>query len=200
MRTPRLSEVPWLLLAWSADRSLIEGCDVRVAAASDEELADVRSKVADALRLIAERGPRFHIRIVRDVRRFLFAGVSGGRYIAGLQTCLIGVGYARRVPAIELAMTMIHEATHARLSRAGFRYRAACRERIERVCVAQEIAFAQRVPGSASAIDGVRQLLETKWWRTEERLEADTSELKTRGVPAWLINVLRWWWRKTGSD
>jgi len=171
-----------------------------VAAASDEEFADVLSKVTDALRLIAERGSRFHTRIVRDVRRFVFADVSGGRYIAGLQTCLIGVAYARRVPSIELAMTMVHESTHARLSKAGFRYVGECRERIERVCVAQEIAFAQRVPGSASAIDGVRGLLETKWWRPEERLEADISELKTRGIPKWLTEVLRWWRRKVGSQ
>jgi len=125
------------------------------------------------------------------VKRLLFADVSGGRYLAGLRTCLIGVGYARRVGSLDLALMIVHEATHARLSRAGFRYLGECRERIERICVAAEIAFAQRVPGSEAAVEKARALLESEWWNPQNSAEDTIAELRKRGVPAWVATILR---------
>src|SRR5881397_1363758 len=111
---PRLSELPWLLLTWLAHCRHVEGSEVCVAG-SAEDPRDVFARAGEALRLIATHGPRFSARLRRDVKRFLFADVSGARYLTGLQTCLIGVGYARRVTPLELAMTIVHEATHGRL-------------------------------------------------------------------------------------
>lgn len=193
---PRLSELPWLFLIWSARRRVVEGFQVCVAHSTDDG-GDVFTKFGEALRLIATHAPRLSARMRRDVRRFLFADVSGGRYLAGLQTCLIGAGYARRVAPLDLAMMLVHEATHARLSRAGFRYVRTCRERIERICVAAEIAFAQRVPGSEAAVDRARALQDTKWWDPERSLEDAIAELRKRGVPAWVTTILRRVTRRT---
>ena|SRR5437867_156669 len=186
----RLSELPWLLLVWSARRYVVVGCEVRVADSS-EAAGDVFTKVGAALHLIAKYSPRLSARLRGDLKRFLFADVSGGRYLVGLRTCLIGVGYARRVAPLELAMMMVHEATHARLSRSGFRYAGECRERIERICVAAEIAFAQRVPGSEAAVEKARALLDTEWWDPEKSAEDTIAELRKRGVPAWVTSILR---------
>src|SRR2546427_9194317 len=43
--------------------------------------------------------------------------------------------------AARLASTLVHEATHARLDRLGFRYAAERRARIEGICFRREIAF-----------------------------------------------------------
>lgn len=187
----RLSELPWLLLMWLGQRRRVEGSDVWVAGSADDA-GEVFTSVGAALQLIAKHGPRFSARLQRDVKRVLFAEVSGGRYLAGLQTCLIGVAYARRVAPLDLAMTIVHEATHGRLSRAGFRYEGECRERIERLCVGQEIAFAEQVPGSEAAVEKTRALLQTRWWTPEKTRQATMDELRELGVPAWLTHILRW--------
>jgi hypothetical protein len=86
---------------------------------------------------------------------------QASRYLAGLQTCLLGVTYVRRVAPLELAMMMVHEATHARLSQHGLAYVGECRQRIERLCVAAEIAFAENVPESDALVEKARALLQT---------------------------------------
>lgn len=192
----RLSELPWWLVMWTAEHRVIEGCDVRVAH-SAENAGDVFKKVGDALSLIARHRPRLAARLRRDVKHLLFADVSGGRYLAGLQVCLIAVGYARRVPPLELAMMIVHEATHARLSRAGFRYVGECRERLERICVRAEVAFAQCVPGSRAAVEKAQAMEQSQWWDPEKSAEATLAELRRRGVPAWVMAVLRRLVRRT---
>lgn len=188
---PRLSELPWLLLIWTARRRIVEGVRVCVSHSADDG-DDVFGKVAEALRLIARYAPRLSARMRRDVKRLLFADVSGGRYLAGLRTSMIGVDYARRAPPLELAMMFVHEATHARLARAGFPYLGECRERIERICIAAEIAFAEHVPGSETAIDNALALQETEWWTPERSADDAIDELRQRGVPKWITTILRW--------
>lgn len=182
-----LAELPWFLLIWLSERRIVEGCEVLVVGEDSEE---VFRKVGDALRLVREYGPRFHARLRRDVRRLLLTDTAGGTYLPGLNTCRIGIDYVRRVPPLDLAMMIVHEATHARLSRLGFPYVGECRERIERACVDTEITFARRVPGSEAAIERTRALLETQWWTLQNSTEATLAELKERGVPNWLTRIL----------
>ena len=184
-----MSELPWLLLIWTARRGIVEGVRVCVSHSADDG-DDVFGKVAEALRLIDMYAPRMSARMRRDVKRLLFADVSGGRYLAGLRTSMIGVDYARRAPPLELAMMFVHEATHARLAIAGFRYLGACRERIERICIAAEIAFAERVPGSETAIDSTRALYKSEWWTPERSTEDDIAGLRRRGLPDWIMRIL----------
>src|SRR5947207_7000255 len=187
---PRLSELPWLLLIYLGQRRVVQGCEVCVVE-SDLDANDVFGKVEDALRLLEKHGPRFHSRLRRDVKRLLFTDTSGGNYLPGLKTCRLAIDFARRVSSLELAMMIVHEATHARLSRRGFSYAVECRERIERICVGAEIAFAQRVPGSDATISKALALLQKEWWTSENTLDATVAELRERGVPACLTNIVR---------
>jgi len=186
-----LSELPWRLVMWLAHRRVVEGFDVRVVESRDVDRVEVFSRVGEALRLIFAYGPRFFGRMRRDVKSFLFSDRSGGSYLAGLETCCIGIDYVLRVAPLELAMMIVHEATHARLARAGFRYSEECRERIERICVEAEVIFAQRVPDSDAAVSRARKLLETRWWTSENSMDAALGELASRGVPTWIIRILR---------
>ncbi len=186
---PRLSELPWVLLIWTSRCRVVEGVRVCVSLSTDDS-DEVFAKVTEALRLIIRHAPRVSARIRKDVKTLLFADVSGGRYLAGLRTSMIGVDYARRVPPLDLAMMFVHEATHARLARAGFRYLGARRERIERICIEAEIAFAERVPGSETAIDSARALQENEWWTPERSGEDAIAELRRRGLPEWITRIL----------
>lgn len=165
-------------------------------AGSTDDAGDVFARVGEALPLIAKHGPRFSVRLRRDVKRLLFADVSGGRYLAGLHTYLIGVGYTRRVALLDLAMTPGDDDRTRGDSRATVQGRipdaGACPERIERICIGAEITFAQRVPGSKDAVEKTRALLPTPWWTPEESTEATLGELSEQGVPTWLTKLMAW--------
>ncbi len=98
--------------------------------------------------------------------------------------------YALRHGTLDLAMMIVHEATHARLWRIGCRYDEPNRERVERICVDAEIAFAAKVPGSEEAVARSRQLLETQWWTHAEHVNRSRRELRALGCPEWLIRLL----------
>lgn len=161
--------------------------------ASKPEADEVFERAALALQLITRTDRKRTLRLKKHVRRILFSRFPGGHYLAGIQACRIGIEYARRVPAIELAMMIVHELTHARLAHAGFDYRGECRERIERLCVKHEILFAEQVTGSADAIRKSVGLLDSKWWDHSASQESTAEELRQRGVPRWLVRfILRW--------
>lgn len=180
---PSLEDLPWLLLALLSKRREISGLQV-CAAASDADA--VFGRVAEALDLLGHYDPEGKEQLRRDVRRLLFTETPGGNYFAGISTCRIGTEFAKRASALTLCMMIVHEATHARLANGGMRYVGDQRERIERLCVEAEIAFAERVPGSEEAISKARALLETEWWNAERHAETAVTELTGRGVPRWL--------------
>jgi hypothetical protein len=180
-----LSDLPWLLLVWLSKRCRIDGLEVCVAASAAEANA-IFIRVRDAFALLGRYDPELKEQVKRDVRRLLFTDTRGGHYFAGIDTCRIGIDFAKRASDLSLAMMIVHEATHARLERSGLRYIGRERERIERLCIDAEVAFAERVPGSQEAIEKARALLATKWWKADQHAEDTMAELIERGVPRWL--------------
>jgi hypothetical protein len=183
------ADLPWVfMIRWSEVRR-IEGLEVRVF--EDRAVASgLFDQIGTALQLIRTTDPRRYARICRDLKRVLLTLASGGQYLPRLETCRIGIDYVTRGSSLEVAMMIVHEATHARLWRAGFRYEAADRERIERICVRAETAFAARIPGSAVAIARTTQLLDSEWWTREEHQRRSYVELRTLGCPQWLVRIL----------
>ena len=80
---------------------------------------------------------------------------------------------AERADAV-IAATLVHEAVHARLQRAGLRYWPDLRPRIEAVCVREEIAFV-RLLAAAGFTDTERWLA----W-LDRRLQRYTKPLRLR--------------------
>ncbi|MEJ7809359.1 MAG: hypothetical protein WKG32_02980 [Gemmatimonadaceae bacterium] len=189
-----------MLLVWLSNRREVGGVEVCVAGTS-MEANSVSHKVEAALRLIAQNDPALAGQICRDVRRLLFTETSGGHYLAGIETCRIGLAYATRVPPIELAMMIVHEATHARLAKGGALYLGEDRGRIEHICVEAEIAFAERIPGSEHAVQKARALLKTEWWDAEKHSERTVSDLRQRGVPEWIAQrIVAWSLRRVQKE
>lgn len=86
-------------------------------------------------------------------------------------------------------MTLVHEATHARLHRAGVRYTHDLRERIEAICLKAEIDFGRRLPGAEQLVAEAQTALETRWWEAPSQQQREIGQLRALGVPGWL---LRW--------
>jgi hypothetical protein len=60
------------------------------------------------------------------------------------------------------------------------------RERIERRCVMEEIAFVQHFPGSEGLVQGARERLQTAWWTGEYGSQHRARLIEALNPPRWL--------------
>lgn len=184
-----------LIVRWS-HKEEIKG--VNVAVFDDEEVArSVFTAAAAALDLIATHDPLRLRRIRHDVDRILFTSLpSGADYRHDINACRIEIEIAQKYSALELAMYIVHEAMHARLSHCGIGYdRDELRERVERACARAEVDFASRLPDSAEAISRLNRMIERRWWLPEEVDRRKERDLRAVGVPHiivdWLVRARR---------
>ncbi len=98
---------------------------------------------------------------------------------------------------MELAGTIVHEATHAWLSSLGFQDHPARRHRIEAVCIRAEVAFARRLPDGAELAERyATYVVETlsagpEPFSRRAKRERDLLALQDLGAPNWLLRILR---------
>jgi hypothetical protein len=183
-------------LQWAlARRELMYGIPTGVPRGQpDKDIA--AAKLRAALDLIATSQPRRLIRLQRDLRRILvtFVQVADAQYSAPTRTVLLDETYVCKpdVTSSHLATTIVHEATHARLFTAGIGYPVALRPRIERLCMRQELAFAERLlDGSAAAVRARHGLnLPDETWHPEVVLNRRLALIRSWGWPEWLVRVI----------
>ena len=173
-------------MAISTKRRLGE-FDVFVASEDQEELF---SRLAAAIELIERYDARLRHEIATNLRRVLISSASGAHYLSGLQACRLGAQTVLHASTLSLAMTIVHEAMHARLDHEHWSYNPEERERVERACTEAEIAFAERVPGSENEIATVRELLATKWWEPDSIRQDTLKEIERLGLPHWIRRLL----------
>lgn len=169
----------------------VDGFQIVTLAGPASELAEVAEPIKNALRVIREHAPRRFARLRLDVRRFVVVSVTGPEYIPSIRACMLSGSYVKTSTAESLAMTIVHEATHARLSAVGIRYTPGMRDRIERRCVREEVAFAEALPDGEELATRALAKLENPWWSEEQELERRISQLRELGRPEWYISVYR---------
>lgn len=149
--------------------------------------------VANAVALIKEFDSRRFGMLRRQIKRIAIADIPGsaGEYWSEIDAAVIAPDHLAGQVPLAVAMTLIHEATHARLQRAGV-VRPGREERVERCCVAREIAFARRVPGSEQLIAGAHQKLGSRWWQGTAGHRRYSQRLQAIGAPKWLRRMLLW--------
>ena len=192
MRRQRLRsewrDLPWRLIWHLSQTRVLSGVEVRVFE-SESTAGEIFERARAALEAIsAADHVRMH-KIRRDLKGILFTSTGGGAFLPRLKLCRIGVGYAVRVPSLELAMTIVHESTHARLFRVGCGYAAQEREAVERACVGAEVAFARKIPHSAPLIEKSLSQLDTGWWRQEVVMAEGRKQLVRLGWPDWIVRL-----------
>ena len=159
------------MLAYTCPRRQVRGFQlVDLCASGSLEL--FARKVSEALELIETHDPVRFARIRRDLKRFALIAGGGEFYHHGLNAYVMDVGSMKTRSVSELAATIVHEATHARLVRAGFSATDSDRERIEHICTEAEAGFAEKLPNDAL---GSRR----------------RDQLRASVVPRWLIDVYR---------
>jgi len=149
------------------------------------QFTDVQEDVADkfgrALSLIERCEPRWLKHIREKVRRIVIVPIGVPSFRARVRGCYLPLWFVRAADEEELAVTLVHEATHARLHDWGCRARENEIQfigRIEGVCVAREVAFARKIPvrGERLAREAQERLAK-RYWEPEQR-------------KAWMADVL----------
>jgi hypothetical protein len=158
-------------------------------------------RVDDALLLIKQHSRLHYSRIVHELERVWVAVLPhrGGRYEKSLGACVLDDGYVAKATLEQIASTIVHEATHARLARCGIGYEEKLRSRIEAVCIRRERAFAIKLPNGEELQRKITSRLEwcvtnPEWYSNEqlrERKEQGSIDaLRYIEAPQWLLRIM----------
>jgi hypothetical protein len=161
------------------------------------------TRVEGALVLIKQHSPLDYARIARELERvwvdLVLYGL--GEYRHSLRACILDERYVAdpTTTVEEIASTIVHEATHARLERYGIEYEEQRRARIEAICFRRERAFAARLPDGAELQERIARYLE--WYQANPEQFSDTrfqenhmaggiEALRYLGIPDWIIRAI----------
>ena len=108
--------------------------------------------------------------------------------------CVIDRNYLLRndVSTCEIAQTIVHEATHARLCKLKIKYTEDIRDRIERICVKSEIAFAKRLPNGHKSVEIAESRLQLpqSFWTDDQFQQRDLGALADLRKKTWVARIL----------
>jgi len=177
---------------WLSEATTLHGLRV-VDMTSDRGGRNLFPAVGSALALIEAHDPGRLARMRDDVRRILIVHTHGsaGEYWEHVGAVVLDAQHLQMHGSASVAMTLIHEAMHARLARLGQEY-TEDPGGVERLCVEEEIDFASRVPGTERLVEGARLKLATEWWSTTSGERLFSSRLRALGVPRWMRKTLRY--------
>ena len=187
------------LLYYLGRKLLFDGVSVSVPAWTPRLSKLIVQRLTIALGLIAERDPASWQRVRRSLPRIVVGFPEGGDavYQANDRLCVLSLEYCTRDSwsASALASTIIHEATHARISRCGIAFTPETYARIERLCLKAELAFVDKLPSPER--DRLRSNLNA-WlvapdevFSVESFIERKAEYLAGLGLPPWFVNWLR---------
>lgn len=158
--------------------------------------------VVAALSLIQEMDPRRFRRIEGDLHRIFIRRGGGSSYRSLTEVCVLEADLVRTAPPANLALTVVHEAAHARIFKRGIRYRPDLAERIEARCVKEQIAFTRRLGNAGWAVEPMLRYFERRLAgpaRTPEAIHAwRMRALKARNAPVWLQWIFETWGKIRG--
>lgn len=177
----------WILmkvLFLLSPRAAIDGIEV-IDVAEDQSKRTLVG-VREALQVIQRVDPRRYARLRQDLHRIVVLKAGGPEFAPEVGACLLPSGYVRESNAAAVATTLVHEATHARLWRRGIGYGPDLRGRVERTCVKEQVAFAERL-GDVHILSQLREKLQRPWWTPAQLHERRIAAWRQLGVPNWVL-------------
>jgi hypothetical protein len=195
LRTRIAALLPKVLLLLS-EREQVCGITVASGAVPPGMEALFTARVRRALRYIAQYDPGRLTRIQRDVRAIYGHLGRVNIYEAPSHQIWLGWPTVLSCSAPYTAMVIVHEATHGRIQAFGIDYTPAMRDRIEHACVAQEVAFARRLPGGEMLAESEISRLDRPWWTPKALLDHQIEGAKAHKSPSWLLRLITWTGRR----
>lgn len=184
-----VAALPWQLLMPMSPRQKCLSIDVFDLTSDTTRAAEYFAMVTSALELIARYQPMRLERMRRDLRRILVVRQAAAAYWPHMRACVMTPAELSAGDAGDVALTLVHEATHARIHVRGIEYEPARRERIERLCVRQQVEFAELLPNGERHIAHLTDALQAPWW-TDQHLRQNKLNLLEQNAPQWLVGWL----------
>src|SRR5689334_17819250 len=116
-------------------RIKLRGFDVRAMLPGNDEWLLIRERLEAAFEILEQYSPSRLRMLQRDIRRIWITGIPArGTFVKERAMCVLKFDFITResTRVEDVALTLVHEGTHARLARAGFGYEEEIRSRIER--------------------------------------------------------------------
>jgi hypothetical protein len=171
-------------------RRVVDGVEVVVFSGDGDPVRHL-TRLAAALTLVRQYSPRRFARIKRDLKRLALVARGGEVYDHGLRTYSVDLEVLERRSTEEVALAIVHEATHARLWNLNIKTTRDNEARIEALCVAQEIEFASHLPNAAALIEHAEAKLAQPWWGGAAREQRMDDQLTSLRVPRWILTLRR---------
>ena len=160
-------------------------------------------RIEDALQLIKHHDSLNYSRVIHNLERVWVHLLPDACacYRASLKACVLDERFVllETTTLEEIASTIVHEATHAKLERWGISYDEKKRSRIEAVCLRRELNFISKLPHSEPSREKIARTLE--WCVSDHDYFSNQSfqqrdhqgvveTLRYVGTPDWLIGFV----------
>ena len=176
-------------IIYSAPRRRVHG--ILTSCSDDDVDCDVFfEKIQQALDLIGRYDKRRLERMKRNVKAIALGLPAYNYYASSVAAVLLSAEWFPTASAKNIAGVLVHEATHARLDQAGHRTYAENRERHEKICIAEQLAFARRLPNSEALVNAILRVAEHSWWDEAGRRTLVEQAVEGHGLPDWLKRLL----------
>jgi hypothetical protein len=158
-----------------------------------KESAVILGNVREALALIRQYDAYRYRRVVTRLSRIVVnPSPNQGEYIRSLRRCILGKSTVESGDIRNIALTIIHEATHAELFDRGIGYDAKIRIRVEDVCSGEELLFVRKLPDNEEllAITEERFAIPEEVWTNEAMTQRQIEWLQNESeTPKWLMRL-----------
>ncbi|WP_027528175.1 hypothetical protein [Bradyrhizobium sp. Ec3.3] len=164
-----------------------------------------RRRVEEALQIIKRHDALNYSRIIRHLDRIWVHLLPSAQahYDRSLNACVLDERYVLKdtMTLEQLASTIVHEATHARLEGWGIQYLEGRRAQIEAICLRRELNFLTKTPNSKFLRDEIVRTLEWSAGDHEfysdqsfqrRRQEGEVETLRYLNAPNWLMTWASW--------
>ena len=149
------------------------GFDVRLWRLEPDDGKAVVERVTAALELMRAYDPRRFERMRRDCRHILVGPTGGAFFWVLTRVCALDVKEVLKRSPSMLALIMVHEAAHARITAAGVYPSSPIMQRLEQRCVREQISFALLL--QRAGFGGTERVLEwlhgcltaDPWWTAD---------------------------------
>jgi len=153
---------------------------------ADDYFDDSVAKVSLALDLIGLHAPRRLGQVQRELQWVILVAGSANYFLPGLRAHVVGAREICEASPEYLAVSLVHEATHARLERLGFRFDPEREWRIEALCVDEAASLAVGIPGCEDLARHTRDALRVPWWGADRVRAQRLQQLEAHGIPTWV--------------
>jgi hypothetical protein len=149
----------------------------------------IRDKLIAAFDLIEKTDPRALRQAGLRFRRILVADLAGedAKYLSLSQTCLVDAEHVSEKPAWRVAMSLVHQLTHARLIAMGIPYNTRFKARVESACVNREVDFAALAGVSEGEFHAAAVELDESFFSFRRRRKRQRTALVRNGLPRFLV-------------